>query len=327
MTSTNKKRVSFLLKAAILLLAAWFIYHKFLEKDEDLNNLKILLKPLSKIRVAVMMTIIVLLMLLNWLLESLKWQYITRKLAHLTLWEAIECVFCGLTWAASTPNRLGEYGGRVMFLPYRKRIHGVFAMVVAGIGQNAITNTLGLSALLWFIPKFLHMETPLYLLICVLSVAFIAFTMVFYFNIGWLVALLDKIKFVRKYHRFFDVMGRYRSNELINIIGFCLSRYCVFTSQYFLLIHMFIPQMPAFEMLMMLSIMFFVQSALPSLDLLDIGVRSGIASALFAFITTQHAQQLAVIAVVSTIYIVNLIIPAILGSVFVFKLRFFDRTA
>jgi hypothetical protein len=63
---------------------------------------------------------------------------------------------------------------------------------------------------------------------------------------------------------------------------------------------------------------------MPSLDLLDIGVRSFTAAHLFSYITNQ---QLAIIAAVSSIWLVNLIIPAALGSVFVLKLRFFDRTA
>jgi hypothetical protein len=71
-------------------------------------------------------------------------------------------------------------------------------------------------------------------------------------------------------------------------------------------------------------VFFFIQSALPSLDVLDIGVRSLTAGTLFSYVTDQ---SIAIVVAVSLIYIVNLIIPAILGSAFVFKLKFFDRTA
>ena len=84
------------------------------------------------------------------------------------------------------------------------------------------------------------------------------------------------------------------------------------------------PQIPVFPMMMMVFILFFIQSALPSLDLLDVGVRSMTASAFFVYITDQ---KLAVIAAVSSIWLINLIIPAILGSVFVLKLKFFDRAS
>jgi hypothetical protein len=87
---------------------------------------------------------------------------------------------------------------------------------------------------------------------------------------------------------------------------------------------MLIPQMAAFDMVMMLFVFFFIQSAVPSLDLLDIGVRSLTASTLFNYVTGQH---IAIIASVSFIYVVNLIVPALIGTIFVFKLKFFDRTA
>ena len=242
------------------------------------------------------MTVIVLLMILNWLLESLKWWHLTRALYPISVWKAIESVFCGLTWAVFTPNRFGEYGGRVMFLPNRKRIHGIFAMAVGAFGQNVITNVLGAGALLWFLFIYIKPNEWLMLGITVVASVFIAVVITFYFNIKWMVSLLNRIKFLKKFHRFFEIMGKYKPAELLNIMWFCLARFLVFTFQYYLIIHLLIPQIPLLQMTLLMFVFFFVQSAIPSLDLLDI------------------------------IYIINLMIPAVLGSVFVLKLKFFDRT-
>jgi hypothetical protein len=72
----------------------------------------------------------------------------------------------------------------------------------------------------------------------------------------------------------------------------------------------------------MIFIVFLVQSALPSLDILDIGVRSLTADYFFSYITAFSST---VIACAALIWLVNLIIPAILGSFFVFKLKFFGN--
>ena len=261
-------------------------------------------------------------MLVNWILESFKWRYLTRHLEKISVWDAIEAVFCGLTWAIFTPNRLGEYAGRVLFLPSRKRVYGVFAMAVGSFGQNVITNVLGLSALLWYLFTYYHLNVWLYAAISIGSVGAMAFFLIIFFHIIWVVDLLDRIPYIKKFHRFFDIMGRYEKQELIKIMGFSLARYAVFSFQYYLIIHLLIPEIPAFQMMMLVFVFFFVQSALPSLDLLDIGVRSGAATLLFVHVTNQ---SLAIIAAVSSIWLINLIIPAILGSVFVFKLNFFDR--
>jgi hypothetical protein len=262
------------------------------------------------------------LMLVNWVLESLKWRYLITNLEKISAWKAIEAVFCGLTWAIFTPNRLGEYAGRVLFLPKRKRLLGVFAMAVGSFGQNVITNVMGLSASIWFVYKFFHINIYLYLLSVAGALLFVVFICIFYFHIKWLVNFLTRIPFIKRFHRFYDIMGRYTKPQLITIMGISIARFAVFSFQYYLIIHMLIPQMFAFEMMMMVFVLFFVLSALPSLDIIDIAVRNGTAFYLFGFITNQ---TIAIMAAVSTISLINLIIPAILGSVFVFKLNFFDR--
>jgi hypothetical protein len=324
LTVRRKKLFSYLLKLIILVLASWFIYHRIVKNDKNLQTFYDLVSHISAKQVIIIMVLLVLLMMLNWVLESLKWWHLTRILAPMSVWRAIESVFCGLTWAVFTPNRIGEYGGRVMFLPNRRRIHGVFAMAVGSFGQNVITNVLGAGATVWFLFTYIHLNSWLMAGITVAALVFMALMLIFYFNIKWMVSLLNSIKFLKKFHRFFDIMGKYKPPELLSIMWFCLARFFVFTFQYYLVIHLLIPQIPLLQMTLLMFVFFFVQSALPSLDVLDIGVRGALALTLFGYVTDQTA---AVVVAVSIIYIINLIIPAILGSVFVFKLKFFDRTA
>ncbi|MGZ3872038.1 MAG: hypothetical protein ACXVJD_03920 [Mucilaginibacter sp.] len=324
MTARAKKLLSYLLKLGILVLAFWFIYHRIIKNNDNIHKFQGLVAHVTYNRVVITMVCVVLLMILNWVLESLKWWHLTRILSPMSVWKAIEAVFCGLTWAVFTPNRIGEYGGRVMFLPNRKRIHGVFAMAVGAFGQNVITNVLGAGSLVWFLYTFIHLNPWLMLLITVSMAIFMATMLTFYFNIKWMVSLLNRIKFLKKYHRFFDIMGNYKTAELLNIMWFCLARFFVFTFQYYLIIHLLIPGIPLLEMSLIMFVFFFIQSAIPSLDLLDIGVRSITADTLFGYVTNQH---IAIVVAISLIYIINLIVPAILGSIFVFKLKFFDRNS
>jgi len=324
LAKTAKKLFSYLIKASVLVLAFVFIYHQYLEKGDRLKSFENLITHIDHQKVIVTMSFVVLLMIVNWVLESLKWKYLTRDFQPMSAWQATEAVFCGLTWAIFTPNRLGEYAGRVLFLPNRKRVYGVFAMAVGAYGQNVITNVVGLASLVWFMNTFLHLKPLVYFGVLAGATAFTVFIAIVYFHIVWVVNILDKIPYVKKYHRFFDIMARYKKPELIKIMLFCLARYSVFSFQYYLVIHLLIPDISAIQMMLMVFILFFVQSALPSLDLLDIGVRNGTAAYLFSYIT---GQQLAVMAAVSSIWLINLIIPAILGSVFVFNLKFFDRNS
>jgi hypothetical protein len=267
LTKAAKKLFSFLIKAGILVLAFAFIYHQYLQKGDSIKQFQQLISHISRQEVIITLSSVALLMLVNWILESFKWRYLTRHLEKISAWDAIEAVFCGLTWAIFTPNRLGEYAGRVLFLPSRKRVYGVFAMAVGSFGQNVITNVLGLSALLWYLLTYYHLNVWLYTAIAIGSIGAMAFFLIIFFHIIWVVDLLDRIPYIKKFHRFFDIMGRYKKQELINIMGFSLARYAVFSFQYYLIIHLLIPVIPVFQMMMLVFVFFFVQSALPSLDL------------------------------------------------------------
>ena len=262
-------------------------------------------------------------MFVNWGLEAVKWKKLVSRVEKISLRTAIASVFCGLTWAVFTPNRIGEYGGRVFFLSPKRRIMGVVAMAVGNIGQMVLTNVFGATALCFFLYRFIGMDYRLFYAIVALSGIFCLFFIVFYFNIKWLNGILLSFSFTRKFKKFYSVLSKYRTKELTSILLFCLARYFVFSTQYFILFNWLMPEIHDFDILMLVSILFFVQSTLPSLDIFDIGVRSITAAYFFSFVTDQ---DIAVIACIAAIWLINIIIPAILGSYFVFKLDFFGNS-
>jgi uncharacterized membrane protein YbhN (UPF0104 family) len=316
-----RKTLGYLLKLSILLLTIWFVY-RHINHNKNLGQFINSINRIGKIQVYTALLTVTILMLVNWLLEACKWKYLTRLLEKMRLWKAVEAVFCGLTMAIITPNRIGEYGGRILYLPVRKRVHGIFAMAVGSFSQNTITNVVGALSVIYFIHTYLNLEVWLSLGITLIAVVFIFLMLLFYFRIRWLVSLLDKIKFLQKYHRFFGIMAKYSFRQLTYIMLLSLARFAVFSSQYYILIHVLLPGLHFIPVMLMVFNMFFIQSAIPSLDLLDIGVRNFIANYLFGFITTQ---SVAIMACVSCIWLINLIIPAVLGSVFVLKLNFFGN--
>lgn len=322
MNSSGKKYISLFVKAGIIVLAFGFIFYK-LNDNENLENFVRLIRSIPALQVNAVLVLVFVLMLVNWFLESLKWKYLVYRVEEISIWKAIESVFCGLTWAVFTPNRIGEYGGRVFFLSPRRRILGVISMGVGAIAQMVITNVVGSLAILWFSWTFLKLEFWLNYALLVLVAVFCIFFVLLYFNIQVIYNVISKISFLKRFQRFFQVLSRYRSKELWKVFLYSLARFVVFTSQYYLLIHLLLPELPLFEVCIMTFILFFIQSAMPSLDLLDVGVRSMTATYFFSYITHQ---EVAIMAVTACIWFVNLIIPAILGAGFVLKLNFFGTS-
>jgi uncharacterized membrane protein YbhN (UPF0104 family) len=54
------------------------------------------------------------LMPVNWFLESIKWQtFISKFQSKFFILKSFESVICGTFFAFITPNRIGEFGGRL----------------------------------------------------------------------------------------------------------------------------------------------------------------------------------------------------------------------
>lgn len=322
MNIQTKKILSVGIKIAVVGLAFWFIFKK-LSNNQNIDNFVSLLDTFSITDVYIVMSCVFLLMFLNWFIEALKWKFLVGGIEKISIWKSVESVFCGLTWAVFTPNRIGEYGGRVFFLSPRKRIMGVIAMSVGAIGQLVVTNVLGSLALFWFIIRFAGLNPFVDFGLGFLILIFCSFFLLFYFNIQWVYGLLKKNNFLKRFNRFFIIFSRYKYADIFQILIYSLSRYLIFTTQYFIIIHFLIPEIKAFDMVMILFVFYFIQSVLPSLDLLDIGVRASVATYFFAFVTNQ---DIAIMAAIASIWMINLIIPAIFGSVFVLKLKFFGSS-
>lgn len=322
MTRSTQRKISTALKIIIVTVTFWLIHSKLIANN-DLKDFLRLINKLPSAQIYIVLSILFLMMLANWFLEAVKWKLLIKKIEALSTWRAIESVFCGLTWAIFTPNRIGEYGGRVFFLSPKRRIVGIVAMGVGNVGQLVLKNIFGAVSMCIFVYRFTPIDNLLFTALCFAAAVFVSFFLIFYFNIKWINGILLSIKFTRKYKKFYTVLSRYKKQELFKILLLCLARYTIFSSQYLIVFMWLIPNISFLDVCMLINILFFVQSFLPSLDLLDIGVKSITGLFFFKYVTDQNT---AVVACIASIWLINIIIPAILGSYFVFKLNFFGSS-
>lgn len=318
LTKQQKKYLNFGIKLAIVGLATWFIFTK-VNNQRNLREFQMLLQGIQPWVVRGTLAAVMLLMLMNWALEVVKWKYLSRRVEHIGWWKAIKSVFCGLTWAIFTPNRIGEYGGRVLLLKPQNRASGAVAMGVGLFAQLVLTSVFGALSIAWFVSTFLPTPDSVKFGIWLLAIIYAAAFLVLYFNVHWVDALVGKFGFLKTIKPFFAVLEDFKARELLHVLVLSLARFIIFTSQYILLMSVFLPEMPFLSMVLMIFILFFIQSAVPSLDIFDFSVRSFVASNLYSYITTQ---DIAVMAIVSCIWFVNLILPAIVGAVFVFNVNY-----
>ena len=120
-----KKYLSILIKIVIVFFSFYFIYNELVHhNDVGRISLDSLLDTI--INNYILIFIVVLLMFVNWMLESLKWKFMIRKIEAISFFTSFRAIFSGITVSSFTPNRIGEYGGRVFCLEKSDRIQAVF---------------------------------------------------------------------------------------------------------------------------------------------------------------------------------------------------------
>lgn len=296
----------------------WFVVTK-VNNQKNLIEFEHLIHQIDPLTIRLILFAVVLLMFMNWFLEVIKWRFLSRRIEKLSIWKATKSVFCGLTWAIFTPNRIGEYGGRVMVLKPENRATGAVAMGVGLFAQLVLTSVFGSLSIAWFITTFIDTPSSVDFGIWIIAVIYALAFVILYFNVSWVDYLVGKVKFLQKIKPFFAVLEDFSVRELAYVLFLSAFRFAIFTSQYIILMLVILPDLPIDSMVLMIFIMFFIQSAVPSLDIFDFSVRSFVASNLYAYITTQ---EIAVMAIVSCVWFVNLIFPAIIGAFFVFNVNY-----
>ncbi|MBL0102437.1 MAG: flippase-like domain-containing protein [Bacteroidetes bacterium] len=139
----------FVLKMILAAAAFWFIYHRITGRDElYLEELK---SALSTPSLGWQLALIFVLMFFNWLVEAWKWKLMMAKLEELSIFRSLEAVFSGLSISLFTPNRIGEYAGRVFHLEKADKIQATIITVIENFSQLLVTFVIGCVAMMIFL--------------------------------------------------------------------------------------------------------------------------------------------------------------------------------
>ena len=132
------------------------------------------------------LSIVMVLMLVNWALEAQKWRLLVMKYENISFWTAYEAIFTGVTISIFTPNRIGEYAGRIFHLENADLIKASLASVIGSIAQLMATFIFGILGLLYIYPTFfstLNLITPTkYLIIAILIIIGLVLAIVLFIN-------------------------------------------------------------------------------------------------------------------------------------------------
>ena len=267
------------------------------------------------------------LMFVNWSLEALKWKISVQGVQPVTFFRSLKAIFSGVSFSVTTPNRTGEYLGRVLYMDDGNRLRVISLTILGSISQLLVTIFFGLLGLLILRPDITNMHLSGWmewlkdLGIIGASLAFIVLT-VFYFRIGWLVKWIDKIPAIKKYIWLINELEKTDTTLLMRLLSISLLRYLVFATQYFLLFRFFGVEVNWWQGFWATAIVFFVMAITPTIELFEVVKKMYVTKEIFAIFTVN---TLAIGFVTTTIWFINLVIPATIGSLLILGIKFFKK--
>jgi len=298
-----KSAFSALIKMLILLGAAYFIYSRLIENN-DIDGL-VFYNNLKKIVVKSIPTFVLILglSLANWLLEIMKWQSLVSTVQNITFTTAAKQCLSALTASLFTPNRLGDYVAKSLYFKGSKT--KIIALNSVGhglqLGVTIFFGFLGLTFLSFNYPIKVSFNTPLIVFFLMLMVSVPAFKS----GRFW----------VRKLFRFYKNI---KSELLFKISSLSVLRYLIFSHQYYILLLLLGLQVDYFTAMAAIFSMYLLASLLPALSIADWLVKGSVAVFIFGFL---KVPALLVLQVSLLMWLLNMVLPSIVGSVYIVKFK------
>jgi lysylphosphatidylglycerol synthase-like protein len=336
MKTKLRKTYNILIRLAVVVFTVVFLYDQFFVRKDTVSLIDDFGKITDGNWLNEMLLIVVLLIPVNLILESIKWKLLIDKLEKVSLLNSVKGVLAGISVSMIMPNRVGDYLGRVFILRTANRIQAVLSTIVGSIAQLLTTLILGLIALVFYLQEYLDINITINFWIFIGSVIVVITTIsiiiLAYLNFSVFAIVIKRVsgKYYSRIHKYTDVFSMYSQDDLYKVLILSVIRYFVFSFQFFLLLLIFDVTVNYLEAMMLIAIIYFLMTIIPTIALTEIGIRGSISLYVFqhhfeSLGTWKPDLALGVVSASSLLWIFNLVVPAIVGTIFVFSLKFFRK--
>ncbi len=304
----------------IFVVLSWSLY-KQISHQEDLPNR---LLQIKQSLLSPTLWLACLLSLVNWGIEAFKWQIQLKPLEKISFGRAYKSVLAGCSITMLTPNRVGEYGGRIIYLKEENRLDAIPLTILGSMSQLFITFIMGAFALIsirFFSNDLLLFKSlPTYTadILLYLSVSAALFLLLVYLRVSLLVKFLGRIKFLKKVVSHIVLLNTFSRKQLLRILFLSFLRYGVFILQYILLLQAMQVEIDFFVCFKLLSIFYLVMALAPTIGLTELPIR---AAASVEILQLFSSNIIGIQAAASAIFFINLVVPAIVGSLLIIGVK------
>ncbi len=275
------------------------------------------------------LAIVIFLMIINWSIEALKWKISIQSIQPVSFLKSFRAVLSGVSFSVNTPNRMGEYLGRVLYMEEGNRLRAVSLTIVSSMSQLIITLLAGLIGL-FCIRKRIEtgemlkgFDSSLWLQVLQYGVIIVLLILtLLYFRLSLFAGLVDKLRNSARYAWLILSLKDVRATLLLKLLSLSAVRYIVFIVQYFLLFRLFEVNIGWWQSFWAVSVIFLVLAIIPTFAIAELGLRGKVSLKLLELFS---ANSLGISIATATIWLINLVVPAIAGSLLIVSIKIFKN--
>ncbi len=255
------------------------------------------------------------LLCVNIFLESKKWQLLLKNIKEINTWLSIKMVLAGFASGIFTPAKLGEPVGRIMFLRKEYWAKATILNYMGGMMHNLVIFAIGIPCIFFAqrdLVNNLTLSSQIYIsAIVVIAILFILFL----YKTEWITKNIIPHKYLISIKKVIHQISAIPKITIAKVLLYSLARFIVYCTQLVVFLWLFGANITNYIFIVIPTYFMLITMA-PSFFLADLGIRGSVA--LFIFVTLQLPPT-SILLVVFTLWTLNQVIPALLGTVFLLR--------
>lgn len=248
----------------------------------------------------------------NVMLEAWKWQKILLSSGDMRFVSSLRAVLAGVSLGMISPARVGEYAGRIAVVSAGKRGAAGVATFISSLGQSVATILFGLGAALVYSQRVDLGRAILWDGVYIGGGLLLLGVLLVYFNISRCLSWLGGYGFVRRYLPSVHDLD-YGFSLMLKILLLSGLRYVVYTIQYILILKFYGSTLSAVALSSAVGSIYLIQSLLPLPFVIGLLARGEIA---LLILSPLGMNEIAILLSTLSLWVINLVFPAIIGFVF-----------
>lgn len=313
----NTRAAILVLKWLVFIVFIYFLYYYFyktsaLEMLKANSHVFFAKQNIVKLMVVIVMSVLIL------LVEAKKWTIVLLKEEKIGLMTSFKAVCAGFTFSLFTPNRIGDYAGRILFLDQCDKLKGIALTLVCSFAQLCVLLLLGIGSYAFYMITTLSLSYMSRILVILTALVLVVLILVLYFKSSSILHFKIFNPLRKHLAKYLESIENIEQKELAYLLNLSILKYFIASMQWFVLLTIFGMEVSIIKCFYVVMLIFFSQAFIPSFLISEIGVRSSLALLYWK----QYLPSIeGVLLISSFIWLINLVIPAMFGGIFLLQLK------